>query len=119
MDASKHSTLALVALQRPHCAVPSHQRGRARGVSRHARALQAKDVGYAPNRETVSHPADAVDTCRQRDLAKLSGCDANMDTHPTAEEVLPSKTDCVGQGVAVLKEKSLLRIHSTRLGHGY
>ena len=119
MDSSKHSTLALIALQHSHCAVPSHQRGRARGVSRHARALQAKDVGYAPNRETVSHPADALDTRRSRDLAKLSGCDANMDTHSTAEELLPSKTDCVGQGVAVLKEKSLLRIHSTRLGHGY
>ena len=119
MDASKHSTLALVTLHRPHCAVPSHQRGRARGVSRHARALQAEDVGYAPNRETVSHPADAIDTCRDRDLAELSRCDANIDTHSTAEELLPSKTDCMGQGVAVLKEKSLLRIHSTRLSHGY
>ena len=119
MDASKQSTLTLVALQHPHCAVPSHQRGRARGVSRHARALQAKDVREASTCEAVSHPADAVDTCWQRDLAELSGCDANMDTHPTSEEALPSKTDCVGQGVAVLKEKSLLRIHSTRLGHGY
>ena len=67
----------------------------------------------------MSHPANAVDTCRDRDLAELSGCDANMDTHSTAEELLPSKTDCVGQGVAVLKEKSLLRIHRTRRSHGY
>ena len=66
----------------------------------------------------MADSTNAVDTCRSRDLSKLSGGDAKINTHSTAEQLLPSKPYCVSQGVAMLKKQPLLRVGAAGLSGG-
>ena len=80
--------------------------------------MQSKNIGGAPGRKAVAHPTNTIHARWSRDLGKLSGRDANKDSHSAAQELLPTGASSVSRCVAVLEQEALLWIHGACFGEG-
>ena len=80
--------------------------------------MQSEDVRDTPCRKAVAHPTNTIHARWSRDLGKLSGRDANKDSHSAAHELLPTGASSVSRCVAVLEQEALLWIHGACFGEG-
>ncbi len=110
---------ALAAAQRLHGQVQGDQRGRARGVHGHRRALQAQRVGDAAGGDAAEAAGAQVALDALRDRAEPAGVlvvhEAGEDAGPAALE--PGRVDPrpLERLPGRLQQQALLRVHRQRL----